>query len=457
MYDDETEDERPLWERAKEAGATALKSGMRTVESGLRLLDPEIPTTDPPGVPLTLYSDEDKAAAARHPIAGAIGQGVVMAPLMLSPGGAVAGVLGEAVAGGYAAEAEQAWQQDRDFSQEAAFQNVGAGLLIGAAASAVAKAAAPVVRKLGRNLFTEAEHAAHGRAARDLMGDPAVVSGDSAAEIARRGPDDEGVRYLRDNHESLMDDLAAEHSKATQQLHDAYGKLAPLRQTPKQVRGLIPDNRVEQARWVKDAEKEIGAALDELDPQQAAPLRERLATLADGDKPEEWFVRASELSDELTKAQAKAESVIAEPLTVREKKVVGMLGNLGDRTPKMTPEIETTLNKIRREQPGTLYKGMKLRPEALAELQESGRMTFRGYSSATKEATYAEGYADVPGNGVVVEIEGLPHAFEKSDREMLIPPGEYDIVGLEPRSWDDPHRRMSFEGHTLRLRPRGAP
>lgn len=306
MGDDETEDDRPFWERTKEAGATALKSGMRTVENGLRLIDPSIPTTDAPGVDMTLYSDADKAAAARHPIAGAIGQAAVMAPLALSPGGAVAGVLGEAAAGGYAAEAENAWQQDRDFSQEAAFQNTALGLLIGAGTSAVAQVAGPVVRKLGRNLFTEAEHAVNSRAARDLMGDPAVVSGDTAAEIARRGPDDEGVRYLRDNHDSLMDDLAAEHSKAAQQLHETYSKLAPLRQTPKQVAELIPDNLVDQARWVKDAEKEIGAALDELEPQQAKPLFVQLAQLADGDDPAEWFARATELSDDLLKARSKA-------------------------------------------------------------------------------------------------------------------------------------------------------
>lgn len=224
-------------------------------------------------------------------------------PLTLTPGGSVGGVLGEAAGGGGPVGAELAWQSDRDYSQEAAFQNVAAGLLLGR--SHVTDGAGKVA-PLARNLFTEAEHAAHRRAGRDLLGDAKRLDGDSADEIARRGPDDEGVAYLRDNADELADELSTKQAKAAQTLLDTYTALAPVRPAPKDLADRIPPNGHEQARWITRARGEVGDALDGLPTEVAEPLRERLYTLADGNDPARWFTAASELSDDLLRARAKA-------------------------------------------------------------------------------------------------------------------------------------------------------
>jgi hypothetical protein len=230
------------------------------------------------------------------------------AALTLSPGG----VLGEAAsAGGYAGAAEQEWLRDRDYAQEATFANVGGGLLLGDSYVGDRK-----VERLGKNLLTEAEHAAHARAARDLLGKQARATGNDADELARRGPDDEGVTYLRENAPKLITELSSKQAKAAQSLLDSYTKLAPLRPDASELQKLIPNRTVEQARWTTQTRDQVSDLLGDVPPEAAAPLRERLAKLADGDDPTRWFGAASELSDGLLRARTKAGRSGADPVTL---------------------------------------------------------------------------------------------------------------------------------------------
>jgi hypothetical protein len=266
---------------------------------------------DPAAAPEKLFDNEARLEAERHPIAAAVGQGVALSPLALTPGGLVGGVLGEAAAGGIAAEAENAWLEDREFAQEAAFLNVGAGLLVGGGILA-AGAAGKSLGRLGRNLFTEGEHSARARAARDLLeGAPKGKGGKglTAEDIAARGADDPGVSYLRDNADKLTDELADKQARAAQELIDSYGELSKLRPDPDEVAAAIPDLPIEQARWTTTAKREVETALEGLPDEVAKPLREKLGKLTDGDDPAKWFTRASELSDDLQRAKTRAARV----------------------------------------------------------------------------------------------------------------------------------------------------
>jgi len=270
--------------------------------------------TDPAAAP-GLFDDEARFSAERHPIAGMAGQAVLGAPVAAATGGAgvLAGIAGESLAGGYASEAENAWLEDREFSTEAALTNVGAGLLVGggiAGAGALAAKGMGLLsgaRRMGRNLLTEAEHAGSARAARDLL-DEAGSAGPKATtadEVARRGADDAGVAYIRQNADTLADELATRQAKAAQDLFDAYGEMAPLRQSRDEIDQLIPANPTEQARWLTEARGAVARSLEDLPPNVAAPLRERLSELAEGADPARWFERSSELSDDLLRARAK--------------------------------------------------------------------------------------------------------------------------------------------------------
>lgn len=221
--------------------------------------------------------------------------------LTLTPGGSAAGVLGEAASAGGGNDAENAWLSDRDYAGEVVFQHVAQGLLLGRDIVDSGKA------KLGRNLLTEAEHRAHTRAGRDLLA--RASKADAKSDTAG----DPGVSYLRDNADSLLEEAATKQAKAAQTLIDAYGKLAPLRQERQTVGDLIPDAPVDQARWAQLTSKELDDDLGALPSSLAAPLRERLATLSEGDDPAAWFTSASELSDELLKARAKAGRSAADP------------------------------------------------------------------------------------------------------------------------------------------------
>lgn len=474
----EQDDERPWTERAGESIKAGAESAMRTVSRGVAQLPWEDAIDEQnPGPELGgqdgFFGAGAKQRASAHPFANMVGQVAAQAPLALSPGGVVAGVLGEATAGGYAAEAEQAWQQDRDFSQEAAFQNVGMGVLLGGAAAGVAKVAGGVAQKLGRNLFTEAEHAAHARSARDLLGD-ITPTGDSAAEIARRGPDDEGVRYLRDNHDSLLDDLATQHSRAAQQLLDTYGSLAPLRQTAEQVAEHIPNNPIDQARWVTQAKREVGAALDELDPAVAAPLHERLATLSDGDDPAQWFTRASELSDELLRARSKAAPVeaAADELLPDEIKALNAgkssLGFLARPNSKLAGALESGLEKVTVDDPGTLYRGMRLTPDQLSGIVENGyHLDKHTMSSVSREAAQKFASGVDRKTPVLMQLEGTPRAamahgfpgdeFPAEESAILFPGSRYSVAHMEDvmipgeKDWMQPEK-----GKLLTLRAEGS-
>lgn len=227
--------------------------------------------------------------------------------IQLSPRGAVAGVLGEVPQSGYASNAEEAWLATRDRSQEATFAAVGRNLLAGAGTALAATPGAAVPERLGRNLLTEAEHAAHQRSARALVRDlPRAEKASGADEIARRGKDDPGVSYLRDNADGLIDELATKQAKAAQTLIDTYGTMATLRQSVREVDERIPANQPEQALWVTRARSGVTKALDALPSDTATPLRERLAQLGEGTNPARWFVTASELSDGLLRAAVKA-------------------------------------------------------------------------------------------------------------------------------------------------------
>lgn len=321
-------DAKGLGGQAAETIGTGVKSAIRGAEAGLDALGVDTgvqrdehgnPTALPGAANEGLFGQEAQFEAGRHPIATGLGQGALAAPLGIGAGalgglaGVGAGLAAESAGGGYAAEAENAWLQDRDFSQEAAITNVGAGLLVGGglmgAGALGGMATRGIAKRLGRNLLTEAEHGASARAARDLLDDAPKAKGGNgldAEEIARRGPDDAGVAYLRDNADTLTDDLATKQAKAAQALIDTYGEMAPLRPTRRQVDELIPDAPVEQARWVAQARSDVAGALEGLPADVAKGARERLAKLGDGADPARWFTEASEASDELLRASAKA-------------------------------------------------------------------------------------------------------------------------------------------------------
>lgn len=321
--------------QAAETIGTGVNAMIRGAESGLDALgvdtgvhrDEEGNTYALPGAANEgVFGEEAELAAERHPFAAGVGQAALAAPLGVGAGVAAAGLgagaLGagaagmgaESLAGGYASEAENAWVADREFSQEAALTNVGAGLLVGGGvmgAGALAGAAARGATRLGRNLLTEAEHTASARAARDLLDGAPSKRGpksdiSSAADIAARGPDDAGVAYLREHADELADDIAGKQAKAAQELLDTYGEMAPLRQSREQVDELIPAAQVEQARWVTNARREVLDALEGVPDDVAAPVRERLSALGEGADPARWFTEASEASDELLRASAKA-------------------------------------------------------------------------------------------------------------------------------------------------------
>lgn len=230
----------------------------------------------------------------------------VLTPLASAPGGE--GVLAEAAA--LTDPAEQAWQADRDLAQEATFLAIGSRLLAG---GGVARSESGATR-LGRNLFTEGEHASNARAARDLLQRaPAGDKGASADDIARLGADDPAVTYLRENGDSIADELATKQAKAAQELLDTYGEVAKLRPDPDAVASELADNTLDQARWVTTTRTELEAAVDALPAELAKPIRAKLGKLADGDDPAKWFVRASELSDDLQRARGKAARIEAAP------------------------------------------------------------------------------------------------------------------------------------------------
>lgn len=207
---------------------------------------------------------------------------------------------------------ETEWQTDRDGLTETAFSNVGSGLLVGGGLVSGAAGLSKLSRG-GRNLLTEAEHALSARAARDLLDEaPTGKAGSadlSADEIARRGGDDDGASYLRDNSDAITDELADKQARAAQQLFDHYSKLAPLRKTPDEIASIIPSDehdQVNQARWVLQMRGAVENALQDVPAELAAPIREELGAMGDGEDPAEWFTRASELSDGLLQLHAKA-------------------------------------------------------------------------------------------------------------------------------------------------------
>lgn len=202
--------------------------------------------------------------------------------------------------------AEIAFQNDRDYHAEAAFQNVAQGLLLGGGVLQDSATPRGLVR-IGRNLLTEGEHAASARAGADLLGEAPQKSADkskTADDIARRGPDDIGVRYLRDNGPKLVQRLATKQAAAAQVLLDTYGELSKLRPSPEQLADAIPDNRGDQARWVTHVRQGLLATLG--DTPVPKDLKARVRDLGDGTDPVRWFTAASEIGDELAKARVAA-------------------------------------------------------------------------------------------------------------------------------------------------------
>jgi hypothetical protein len=203
-------------------------------------------------------------------------------------------------------EAELAWQDDNDFSREAAFLHVGAGLLTGDGLAKLGGSDETVTR-LGRNLLTEAEHGAAMRQGGELLERAEREPGDSADAIARLGKDDHGVAYLRDNAAALADELGTRQAKAAQTLLDSYGQLGKLKPTEKELSARIPDGKqIEQARWVAGAKQEAAALLDGLPAHVAKPLLKRINAIGEGGKPAAWFERASDISDDLMRLRATA-------------------------------------------------------------------------------------------------------------------------------------------------------
>jgi hypothetical protein len=203
-----------------------------------------------------------------------------------------------------AAADEQGWLDDPELGAEAVFQHVGAGVLLGD--GLFRSGEGPQLQRMGRNLLTEAEHATALRSARDLMQRAQHDPLEDADAIARSGGDGPGVQYLRDNSDDLLSSLSTRQAEAAQVLLDTYGELGRLRPDPKQLERSIPEKRIEQAQWLGHARVRVGNALDAVPDSIAAPLREQLAELGDGGKPAQWFERATDLSDALTRTRAKA-------------------------------------------------------------------------------------------------------------------------------------------------------
>lgn len=199
---------------------------------------------------------------------------------------------------------EQGWIADPELGGEAVFQHVGAGILLGD--GLLRSGDGPKLERMGRNLLTEAEHATALRHARDIMERAQREPLEDADSIARAGGDSAGVTYLRDNGDGLLSELATRQAEAAQVLLDTYGELGKLKPDPKQLERSIPEKRIEQAQWLGNARIRIGATLDAVPASIAGPLREQLAELGSGGKPAQWFTRASDLSDSLTRAKAKA-------------------------------------------------------------------------------------------------------------------------------------------------------
>lgn len=198
------------------------------------------------------------------------------------------------------------WADDPELGGEAVFAHVGAGLLLGDGLLR-SPDGGPTVQRVGRNLLTEAEHATSLRHARDIMAEAHTERPDDADGQAQHAGDPAGVAYLRDNADELITSLATRQAKAAQELLDSYGTMGRLALDRKQLASMVPQGkRVEQAQWLTYARSAAGQALDAAPDAVSGPLRERLAELGSGNKPEQWFERASDLSDALTRAKAKA-------------------------------------------------------------------------------------------------------------------------------------------------------
>lgn len=258
-------------------------------------------------VPDVATSQADREIAQRHPYAGMVGQAVMAAPLL--PLGGLPALAAESALGGTVTEAENAWLEDRDFSKESAFMNVGANLLVGGALWGGALGAQSLTR-YGRNLLTEAENAAGARAARELTERVTAKEGSkalSAADIAAMDPSDHAVAYLRDNADELMDELATKQAKAAQDLLDSYGQVSKLKTPKKELAELIPEaNKLDQSRWVVSARQQAYDLLETVPDGVGRPLQERLAKLDEGASPVAWFQRAGDVSDELMSIRARA-------------------------------------------------------------------------------------------------------------------------------------------------------
>lgn len=244
------------------------------------------------------------------PEQGIVSHGV-LSPLASAPGGVGAAVLHEADGGAYSDPAEQAWLTDGELAQEAAFIAVGSRLLAG---GGVMRDGAGHAERMGRNLFTEAEHATNAARARDLLEQGGRRErGGSADEIAQIEASDPGVSYLRENADALIGDIAGKQAKAAQDLLDTYDEVSRLRPDPDEIGAELADDPVGQARWLTGARSSVEGAVSLLPEDIAKPLRKKLGGLAEGDDPARWFVRASELSDELQRARAKAARLEPDP------------------------------------------------------------------------------------------------------------------------------------------------
>lgn len=139
-------------------------------------------------------------------------------------------------------------------------------------------------------------------------------------------------------------------------------------------------------------------------------------------------------------------------LTLAEKKVMGRLGNMREAPRAEDPAVASALDKTRVERPPTLYKGMRLDAN---EAVKKGEITFDNYSSAGADKSYAAGYAHTNKGDVLLEFEGLPAAHMKSDREMLVPPGGYEVTGRRSEKVRIPELDRDIETTVLTVRARG--
>lgn len=325
-------------------------------------------------------SPEARGIAERHPIAAMAGNAAPLLPAMALGGGA--GIAADAVAGGVSGEAEQAWQDDREFSAEAAWQNVGAGLILGGGLMAASSAARGLTR-IGRNLLTEGEHAASARAASDLLEEAGKVKraeSMTADDIAKASPDDLGVSYLRDNADKLTDQLATKQAAAAQELLDSYGEISKLRPNVEELKEVIPDNITDQARWVTHVRQTVSEALADV-PGVSKDLSERIANMGEGRDPAQWFTNASELGDELAKARVaasktapKAERDIADELAAAPGSPVSLAGkSMEDLGVKLTDP-----STFKQETLEALRTGKGGRGDFARDFASSGRVNQAG-------------------------------------------------------------------------------